>query len=263
MLGGGGDGKPFLPAGARRRPSSPDLGPSLLSSPSSDALAADRAAVASTATASASTTSGGSSSAASASATANARPVCSAAAFFPGAGTTRRDAADAAPLLPVCSAPSFELVADGGRCAVESRPPHAVVCVGPSVTLEIRPPQCSLGFYGDDGSGGGGFSALPSRSLIVDAHCGPPAGIATGGQRVVLGGKSLPTNVFALNGSSNGVGGVGDASLAEFDRAAAALSSWPFGYGGAPLSSAKSLAELLAVSLLPGRVTATASVVEE
>ena len=51
--------------------------------------------------------------------------------------------------------------------------------------------------------------------------------------------------------------------MAEFDRAAAALSSWPSGWGGGPLADAKSLAELLAVSLLPGKVTATASVVEE
>ena len=255
--GGGGDAgeKPFLPPGAK-----PSISP--LSSPGSDALAADRAAVASTATASASTTSGDSFSAASASATANARPVCSAATLFPGAATTRKRSPGAPPpLSPVCSAPSFELVADGGRCAVDSRPPHAVVCVGPSVTLEITPPRCSLGSSDDDDGSGGGergssFPA-PSRSLVVDAHCGPPASIATGGQRIFLGGKSLP--VFALNGSSSG-----DASLAaEFDRAAAALSSWPSGWGGAPLADAKSLAELVAISLLPGKVTATASVAEE
>ena len=167
-------------------------------------------------------------------------------------------------LVPVCSAPSFELVADGGRCAVESRPPHAVVCVGPSVVLEVMPARCSLGA---DGNGGSllSSSSSSSRSLVVDGHCGPPASVATGGQRVFLGGKRLPA--FVLNGSSSssddGSGGGGGAPSAAFDRAAAALSSWPAGWGGAPLADAEGLAELLAVSLLPGKVTATASVVEE
>lgn len=150
---------------------------------------------------------------------------------------------------------------------MESRPPHAVVCVGPSVVLEVTPPRCSLSYYDEsENAENDDFSsssfAPPSRSLLVDSHCGPPAAIATGGQRVFLGGKKLlPVAAGNLNGSSSG--GDASSSLGEFDRAAATLSNWPAGFGGAPLADAKGLAELLAVSLLPGRVTATASVVEE